>query len=400
MLRHYQDLAEARPDGFIRYDYPALLDQSRAAVAKVLNAPTETCTFLSNATTGINTVLRALEYKQGDVIIYFSAIYGACEHTVTFITETTAAESEKVIFTYPIATADLCEKFESVVEKVKAAGKNPKLAIFDTVVSLPGVRMPFEKLTDLCRKHSILSCIDGAHSVGQINIDLTELDPDFYVSNCHKWLHVPRGCAVFYVPVRNQHLIRSTIPTSHGYIAKPTLTGEVVANPLPPSTKSAYITNFEFVGTLDNSPYLCIPAALEWRKKLVWKDKKGEAALKAYTQWIALAAAHLTAEKLGTEVMDNEEKSLTKCSLSNVRLPISIHEVAGGDFAVAIKVAQWMAKTIVREYDTFLAIVIHNNAWWVRLSGQVYLTLEDFELGATKLLQVCERVKQGEWKAL
>lgn len=399
MLRHYQDLAEAKPDKFIRYEYPALLDQSRTAIAKVLKAPVETCAFLSNATTGINTVLRALEFEKGDVIIYFSAIYGACEHTVTFITETTPAESHKVSFTYPIATIDLCDKFEDAIKEVKAAGKNPKLTIFDTIVSLPGVRMPFEELTKLCRKHNILSCIDGAHSVGQIDIDMAKLDPDFYVSNCHKWLHVPRGCAVFYVPERNQHLIRSTIPTSHGYIARPSPTGETVVNPLPPSTKSKYITNFEFVGTLDNSPYLCIPAALEWRKKLVWKDKQGEEAVKAYTHWIALAAAELTAKKLGTEVMDNEERSLTKCSLTNVLLPILIDDVAGGDLATAVKVAQWMAKTIVQEYNTFLAIVIHNNAFWVRLSGQVYLTLQDFESGATTLSEVCKRVNRGEWKA-
>ncbi|QIX00400.1 hypothetical protein AMS68_005917 [Peltaster fructicola] len=396
VLRHYQDLAEGKPDKFIRYEYPALLDQSRAAVAKILNAPVEACTFLSNATTGINTVLRALEYEKDDVIITFTAIYGACEHTVTFITETTPAESQKVVFTYPIASSDICDKFESLIKEIKSSGKKPKLAIFDTIVSLPGVRMPFERLTELCRKHGVLSCIDGAHSIGQIDIDLTKLDPDFYVSNCHKWLYVPRGCAVFYVPVRNQHLIRSTIPTSHGYIARPSLDGTVVPNPLPPSKKSPYITNFEFVGTLDNSPYLCVPAAIEWRKKLVWKDKQGEQAIKAYIQWIALAAAELMARKLDTEVMDNEEKSLTKCGLTNVRLPVSIDHV---EFTTAVKIAQWMAKTIVEEYNTFLAIVIHDNALWVRLSGQIYLTLDDFEHGAQTLLAVCQRAKKGEWES-
>ena len=34
-MRAYQDAAESRPDQFIRYDYPKLLDESREAIAKV-----------------------------------------------------------------------------------------------------------------------------------------------------------------------------------------------------------------------------------------------------------------------------------------------------------------------------------------------------------------------------
>lgn len=397
-MRAYQDEVEARPDKFIRYDYPKYLDANREAIAAYLHAPTSTCVFVPNATTGINTVLRNLTYSPNDVIIYFATIYGACEKTVTYITETTPASSYKIEYTYPVSSSALCSAFEDAIAAIKAAGKTPKLAIFDTIVSLPGVRMPFERLTALCKQHSILSCLDAAHGVGHIPLDLGALDPDFFVSNCHKWLFSPRGCAVFYVPERNQHLMRSTLPTSHGFCPLPVEGGGFVNNPLPPSGKSAFVTNFEFMATIDNSPYLCVEPALEFRARLAHGGEVGEEAIAAYCQQQAREAGRLVAGKLGTEVMENEEGELGNCNFSNVRLPLEYAGVAGGVQAEAIKVANWIAQTLVRDYDTFIAIIFYADAWWVRLSAQVYLTMEDWEWAAKVLVEISERVSKGEWK--
>lgn len=156
--------------------------------------------------------MRNLCYNPGDVIIYFSTIYGACHKTIEYLSETTPVTSRVVEFTYPISDAELIQKFQSTIEAVRKDGKIPKLAIFDSIVSMPGVLHPFIQLTKICREEKILSLIDGAHSIGswdghfscliltyeilthfrhatlgQIPIDLTSLDPDFYISNLHKW---------------------------------------------------------------------------------------------------------------------------------------------------------------------------------------------------------------------
>jgi selenocysteine lyase/cysteine desulfurase len=400
VLRHHQDLSEERPDVFIRYDYPKMLDESRKAVAELLNAPVEGCVFVPNASNGTNTVLRNLVYQPGDVVIYFATVYGACGKTVTYITETTPATSHMIEYTYPLPDPELCTKFEDAVKEIKANGKNPRVAIYDTIASQPGVRMPFERLTEICRQHGVLSFIDGAHCVGGIPIDLTNLDPDFYVSNCHKWLHVPRGCAVLYVPERHHHLMRSTLPTSHGFVPAPTNDGSpAILSPLPPSAKSEFVNSFEFVGTVDNSPVLCVPAAIEWRRKLTWNGKQGEEAIYAYIAHIVREAGDFMASALGTAVMDNSEGTLTDCFFSNVRLPLSFKDLAQSDTGKAWQILHWMSRVLVNEYDTFMGFNIHGGAWWVRLSGQVYLTKEDFEWGTDILKQVCERVKKGEWQS-
>jgi len=155
-------------------------------VAKLLHVPMEECVFVKNATTGVNTVLRNLVFKEGDVIVYFATIYGALEKTIVSLSETTPVRGLKVEYRYPISDDELVRRFEETVKKAKADGLNPRIAIFDTIVSNPGVRFPFEKLVESCRAHEVLSLIDGAHGVGQIPLDLGKLQPDFFVSNCHK----------------------------------------------------------------------------------------------------------------------------------------------------------------------------------------------------------------------
>lgn len=353
--------------------------------------------FVTNATTGVNTVLRNLVYKPGDVIVYFSTIYGACEMTVKYLAETTPVEAHAVKCTAPISDDDLTTAFESALKQLLAAGKTPKVAVYDTISSLPGVRVPFARLTALCRAYNVLSCIDGAHSVGQIPLDLAALDPDFYVSNCHKWLYTPRGCAVFYVPQRNQALMRSTLPTSHGFI--PADSKEVVKTIFDPNDKTQFVNNFEFIGTLDTSPYICVPAALQWRSKLRYGDRQGEDAIYAYCHELARKGGKEAAKILGTEVMENEDDSLGECMLTNVRLPISYVADAGGNFKEAVKLAQWFARTLLFEYKTYVGVYIHGERYWARMSAQVYLTLEDFEWTAKAMNELSERARNGEWRA-
>ncbi|KAH3590976.1 hypothetical protein KXW46_002704, partial [Aspergillus fumigatus] len=195
-LRHFQSQVEARPDPFIRHIQPQLIDEARRAVASLLNVPTNECVFVKNASTGVNTVLRNLVFKQGDVLVYFDTVYGAVEKTLVSLTETTPLQLRKVQYQFPISHDELVRKFLEVVASATAEGLTVRVAVFDTIVSLPGVRFPFERLIEACRAEGILSVVDGAHGIGQIPLDLGALQPDFFTTNCHKWVrpcgHVPQ----------------------------------------------------------------------------------------------------------------------------------------------------------------------------------------------------------------
>ncbi|KAI8953112.1 pyridoxal phosphate-dependent transferase [Xylaria longipes] len=384
-MKRHQDLCEAMSDSYLRYEYPIVLDEARAAMARFVNAPTETVVFVSNATTGVNAVLHNLAWDDDgkDEIIYFSTVYGGCAKVIDYVADSSLGKvsSRPINITYPCEDEDIVQAFHTALDSAASAGKRVKVCLFDVVSSLPGVCFPFEAITKACRSAGVLSLVDGAQGVGMVNIDLESLDPDFFVSNCHKWLFVPRSCAVFYVPLRNQHIIKSAIPTSHGYVPR----SGTRFNPLPPSKKSAFVNNFEFVGTVDSSPFVCVKEAIEWRKRVLG----GEVKIMEYTQTLAQEGGRAVARILGTEVLENESQTLSRCSMTNIALPIDV-EIA------SISTQDWMMRTMVKEYKTFIALIIHAGRLWARLSAQVYLDMEDFEWAGHMLLELCERVKRGE----
>jgi selenocysteine lyase/cysteine desulfurase len=387
-------LTSAFNSPFIRYVSPRKLDESRAAVAKILNAPVETVVFVPNATVAVNTVFRNIMWDQDgrDEILYFSTIYGGCGKTLECVAEINRnlVQPREIPIRYPLSDSDVLSAFKEGIRASRAARKVPRFAFFDTVSSLPGLRVPFEELTKICKEEGILSVIDGAHGVGHLPLDLSALDCDFFTSNCHKWLFVPRGCAVLYVPVRNQWMIRSSIPTSHGF--QPRTGGGGTPSSLPPSMNSEFVNNFEFVGTLDISSYYVVEDAIKWREEVCG----GEKAIMEYNDNLAREGAKAVAKVLGTKILDNDEHTLTKSGMSNALLPLEVSEVPiPGKNTVKraniLTVTFWMQEVLVAEHKTFLAVFFMQGQWWVRLSGQIYLDLEDFEWAGERLKEVCER---------
>lgn len=389
-------------------------------------------------------MLRNLAWSEDgkDEIIHFSTIYGGIGKTVDYVVDSTCGRvsSRSIELTYPISDDAIIAKFRRAVQESRRL-KRPRAAVFDVVSSVPGVCFPYKEMVSVCRELGILSVVDGAQGIGMLELDMTALDPDFFVSNCHKWLLVPRGCAVFYVPQRNQHFIRSTVPTSHGYVPLPGVAPR--ANPLPPSAKSVFVNAFEYVGTVDNSPYLCVKDALEFRESVLG----GEARIQQYMRSLATQGGARVSDKLGTWVLGHEHgrgDSFTHCAMVNVAIPLVVvqgqvqgsstpmdrqdktqagrsgaHDAAapvssavpeGQDAQIqracdiviphddAQRIWSWMTKVLVDDYQTFIPLFYHGGRFWARLSAQVYLDMDDFDWAGETLKLLCERVARREYE--
>ena len=51
----------------------------------------------------------------------------------------------------------------------------------DYISCRPAVLLPVKELISVCRRHNVMVFVDGAHTPGQIELNLEDLGADFYV---------------------------------------------------------------------------------------------------------------------------------------------------------------------------------------------------------------------------
>ncbi|KAJ1333070.1 hercynylcysteine S-oxide lyase [Microdochium nivale] len=387
--------AEAAPDPFIALNFAGRLNAQRGLVADFLKCPLDELVLVPNSTTGMDTVLKNMRWAAGDVIVCYDVVYGSLANGLSWVKETYGVDVHVLPVPWPVADDELVARYVAAVRGINnaAAAVQPggrqqqqrrvRLAICDTIVSMPGMRIPFEKLVPALQAEGALVMLDGAHGIGHIDIDLGALRPDFFVTNLHKWLFVPRGCAAFVVRKEHQGMIRTTLPTSHGF--QPV--GPLEEDERGGKTGHEYVDMFEFTGTADTTNWLTIGAALEFRSETCG----GEAAIMEYTSSIARRAGVLVADILGTEILDHPGSCMRRCNFANVRLPL--------DYAVVRarhKVVLWIKRTAVAESGVYFQTVEFQGAFWWRISGMVYLEEDDYRIGAEVLKKLCARIAEGE----
>lgn len=114
----------------------------------MLNVPPDELAFLPNATADINTVLRSMVWEEGDVVLYSETLYSAVEKQVLYLEETTRVRGFNLELQWPVSDDEVVSAFETAVRRInfeEGGRRRVRMAIVDTVISLPGLRMPFER---------------------------------------------------------------------------------------------------------------------------------------------------------------------------------------------------------------------------------------------------------------
>jgi isopenicillin-N epimerase len=228
---------EREPVDFLSARLPGRLDQARETLAAFLGAEPADLVFVTNATAGVNAVLRSLSFAPGDELLVTTHTYAACRNTVNYVAARSAARVVAADLPFPVHGEE--QIIAAVLARVSA---RTRLALLDHVTSPTGLVLPIARLVGELQARNVDTLVDGAHAPGMVPVALTQLGAAYYTGNAHKWLCAPKGAAFLHVRRDRQAGLHPTV-ISHGY-------------------SSGLHAEFDWTGTCDPTPWLCIPEAL------------------------------------------------------------------------------------------------------------------------------------------
>lgn len=219
---------------------PTSLRAAANVLAEFVGAPNGQLAFVESTTVGVQAVLQSVPLGKDDEVLITSHQYNAVNRAVKRRCAETNASFVEASIAIPQNDGDIIEPI------LAAVTERTRLAIIDHITSATALVFPVKRIVSALREKGVKVLIDGAHAVGQIDLDISDIDPDWYVTNAHKWLFAPKGSALFYA--RAAEAART----------RPAITSHFVDLGFPGA--------FDYVGTRDYSAWLATPAALAFHR--------------------------------------------------------------------------------------------------------------------------------------
>jgi isopenicillin-N epimerase len=188
-------------------------EETRSALARMLRVTPEEIVVTRNTSEANNLVSSGLGLKAGDEVVIFADNHPS-NHAAWREKGTRAGLVVQVVAApSPHPGADYF--VEAFLKKTTA---KTRIWTFTHVTNTVGDLLPVKDLCRAARDRGILTLVDGAQSFGILDVDLSDMGPDFYTGSAHKWPCGPREVGLLYAAKQASALAPSVISLYAGAV--------------------------------------------------------------------------------------------------------------------------------------------------------------------------------------
>jgi isopenicillin-N epimerase len=343
---------EARPVETLARRGDELIGVAKEAAGRWLGMRPGDFGLVTNATEGVNAVLRSLALRPGDELLTTTHVYNAVRQAMRYVAARGGATYRELDVPLPLGGSD------QIAERVTAGlSQRTRLLVIDHVTSPTAVIFPVERIVRACAARGVDVLIDGAHAPAMLPLDVQSIGAAYYAGNLHKWAFAPRGAAFLWARRDRQADVHPTI-ISH-------------------RLNEGFAREFGWQGTRDVSAWLSVPRAIEFLRDL------GEERVRSHNHDLAAWAHRLLCRRWEVEPLTPDDGSLLG-SMATVSLPGRLATMTEAE-------AEALQRRMYHEHRFEVPLHRFAGRWRLRVSCQVYNSATQYE----RLAEVVESLAHG-----
>jgi isopenicillin-N epimerase len=351
---------------FYKADLEGLMDGVRDSVGRFVHCPPETIAPMQNATVAIATVLANIAWRAGDEILITDHEYMSGVNELERVAKIHGVRVVRAKVPFPITTSD------EVVDSIEQClTDRTRLVLVSWITSASSLIFPLQEIIAASKRRGARVLVDGTHAPGQIPVDIARSQADFFVGSFHKWVSAPKGTGFLYVPMETQTArgsgegFRSICMSSRAHKIR--------------ADRPLFLRDFDYMGTDDYTGMLCVPRAMEFMAGLVPGGWDG---LYQANHDLVMRGRKVVCDAIG--VAPPAPESMIGC-MASILLPepppaLQSRPTAYDDALQDILVEKHGIQVPIWRMPS-------DNARLVRLSAQVYNSIEDYHRLADALVE-------------
>ena len=196
MYLHWTERVNRETTLLIRPHLMTLLQGLRERVAAEMGCAVEEIELTRNATEALLALIGGYNrLAPGDTVLYSDLDYPCGKDAMEWLRERRGVTPVRITMPEPATHDAVIDAYARALR----AHPRTKLVLLSHVCFATGLVIPVAEISALAKEMGADVIVDAAHSWGQLDFDVPDLNAPFAALNLHKWIGAPLGCGAIYI---------------------------------------------------------------------------------------------------------------------------------------------------------------------------------------------------------